>query len=130
MSDQVNHPSHYTQQPFECIEFTQYMNFPLGNAFKYIWRFQDKGQAAQDLEKAAWYLSYQMEYVTPCPPSRYPFWAGPNIDKFHKLQFPTKQKEWLLTIWNYNRISYHQPHELRKLRHEIYQLISELKQAQ
>lgn len=34
--DAVNQPSHYTQQPVECIEITQYLNFTLGNAVKYL----------------------------------------------------------------------------------------------
>ena len=36
MSDKVNHPAHYTQQPVECIEFAQHLNFCMGNAFKYV----------------------------------------------------------------------------------------------
>ena len=130
MSDQVNHPSHYTQQPFECIEFTQYMNFPMGNAFKYIWRYPDKGQAIQDLEKAAWYLGFQVEHLTPCPTFGAPFGAMQAFEKFEQLQFPKQQKTWLKTICTYNESYRRQPFELITLRHEIYQLISELKQAQ
>ena len=39
--DNIN-PAHYRQQPYECIEFTENMNFNMGNAFKYIWRYRDK----------------------------------------------------------------------------------------
>lgn len=35
MTDNIN-PKHYRQHAHECIEFTQYLNFNLGNAFKYI----------------------------------------------------------------------------------------------
>ena len=37
MTDNIN-PKHYRQHAHECIEFTQHLNFNLGNAFKYIWR--------------------------------------------------------------------------------------------
>ncbi len=56
--DPVNHPVHYTNHPsgIECIQIPRHMNFNLGNALKYIWRADLKGQAVEDLEKAAWYL--------------------------------------------------------------------------
>ncbi|MGN7068851.1 DUF3310 domain-containing protein [Neisseria sp. P0001.S004] len=57
--DNIN-PAHYRQQPYECIEFTENMNFNLGNAFKYIWRYQDKN-GTEDLKKARWYLQRQLE---------------------------------------------------------------------
>ena len=40
--DNIN-PAHYRQQPYECIEFTENMNFNMGNAFKCIWRYREKG---------------------------------------------------------------------------------------
>ena len=56
--DPVAHPRHYTSHPsgVECIEVTRWMNFNLGNAVKYIWRAGLKGDAAQDIRKAVWYL--------------------------------------------------------------------------
>lgn len=56
--DMVNHPPHYSGNPdgVECIQVTRHMNFNLGNAVKYIWRADRKGNALEDLEKAAWYL--------------------------------------------------------------------------
>ncbi|WP_304675225.1 DUF3310 domain-containing protein [Neisseria polysaccharea] len=59
MTDNIN-PSHYRQHAHECIEFTQHMNFNLGNAFKYIWRHKEKG-GREDLEKALWYLERQRD---------------------------------------------------------------------
>ena len=53
-------PSHYRQHAHECIEFTQHLNFNLGNAFKYIWRHKEKG-GREDLEKAIWYLKRQRD---------------------------------------------------------------------
>lgn len=62
MSDPVNHPPHYTSHPsgIECIEITEHMGFNLGNALKYIWRADEKGNAIQDLEKARWYLDREI----------------------------------------------------------------------
>lgn len=59
MTDNIN-PKHYKNRAFECIEFTQYLNFNLGNAFKYIWRHKEKG-GSEDLEKAIWYLERQRD---------------------------------------------------------------------
>jgi len=48
--DPVNHPRHYTAHPsgIECIQITEYMGFNLGNAVKYIWRADLKGDAIED----------------------------------------------------------------------------------
>lgn len=54
MKDNIN-PNHYKNRKYECIEFTRLLNFNLGNAFKYIWRFEHKN-GKEDLEKAVWYL--------------------------------------------------------------------------
>lgn len=60
---QVNHPQHYNKHPsgIECIDVVEHMSFNLGNAMKYIWRADEKGNAIQDLEKAAWYISREIE---------------------------------------------------------------------
>lgn len=62
-NDPVNHPAHYTGHPsgIECIEITEHMGFSLGNAVKYIWRADLKGNALQDLEKASWYLDREIQ---------------------------------------------------------------------
>ena len=56
--DNVNHPQHYTSHPsgIECIEVVRHMGFNLGNAIKYIWRADLKGNAIEDLEKAHFYI--------------------------------------------------------------------------
>lgn len=58
MKDNIN-PNHYKNRKHECIEFTRLLNFNLGNAFKYIWRFEHKN-GKEDLEKALWYLRDQI----------------------------------------------------------------------
>lgn len=66
MSDQVNHPSHYNAHPsgVECITVVESMGFNLGNAIKYIWRADLKGDAIEDLKKAAWYIDREIERRT------------------------------------------------------------------
>jgi hypothetical protein len=56
--DPVNHPAHYLshRSGIECIQITEHLNFCLGNALKYIWRADSKGDAINDLSKAIWYL--------------------------------------------------------------------------
>lgn len=59
----VDHPAHYTAHPsgVECIDITEHMGFNLGNAIKYIWRADLKGNAVQDLKKAAFYINREIE---------------------------------------------------------------------
>jgi len=62
MNDPVNHPKHYTDHPsgIECIQITEHMNFCLGNAVKYIWRADLKGNSVEDLQKAVWYVQREI----------------------------------------------------------------------
>lgn len=62
MNDPINHPKHYTNHPsgVECITITEHMCFNLGNAIKYIWRADLKGNAEQDLQKAIWYINREI----------------------------------------------------------------------
>lgn len=62
--DPVQRPHHYNQgkaqckscgHPIECIDITRHMDFAIGNAMKYLWRFREKN-GLQDLAKARWYL--------------------------------------------------------------------------
>lgn len=61
--DPVAHPKHYTQHPsgIECIQITEHMGFCLGNAVKYIWRADLKGNSIEDLKKAVWYIEREIE---------------------------------------------------------------------
>ena len=63
MTDEVNHPNHYTahQSGVECIQITEHMGFNLGNAIKYVWRADLKGNAVQDLKKAVWYIEREIK---------------------------------------------------------------------
>ena len=61
--DPVNKPRHYVNHPsgIECIQITEHMGFCLGNAVKYIWRADLKNDAIEDLKKAQWYLTREIE---------------------------------------------------------------------
>ena len=57
MTDNVNHPAHYTSHPsgIECIQVTRYYCFSIGNAIKYLWRAglkasADKTQREKEIE--------------------------------------------------------------------------------
>ncbi len=58
MSDPIDHPPHYTFGRLEVIDVIEDwdLGFALGNAVKYIARAGRKGDALEDLRKAAWYL--------------------------------------------------------------------------
>lgn len=57
MSDNVNHPTHYTQWPVEVIYLTERESFLIGNVIKYALRAGVKDGAAygEDMAKARWY---------------------------------------------------------------------------
>ncbi|MGH7484970.1 MAG: DUF3310 domain-containing protein [bacterium] len=66
MDDPVNHPVHYTSHPsgVECIAITEHMSFILGNAFKYLYRRNHKGQWETDVRKALWYVERELQRPT------------------------------------------------------------------
>lgn len=61
MSEQVNHPRHYTQG-IECIDYIEShnMGFARGNAVKYLTRAGLKGNELEDLKKARWYVDHEI----------------------------------------------------------------------
>ena len=61
----VNHPRHYNVHPsgVECINVVEHMTFNKGNAMKYIWRAGEKGEEAEDLNKAIWYLRREIQLI-------------------------------------------------------------------
>lgn len=65
--DPVNKPQHYNQCRVECIDILEDLglleDYARGNAIKYLWRMGDKGNAAQDARKAAWYANRLAEYL-------------------------------------------------------------------
>lgn len=77
VNDPVNHPKHYTSHPsgVECIQVTEHMGFNLGNAVKYIWRADEKGNSMEDLAKAAWYVQREIAKRESNPPQSDPKWS-------------------------------------------------------
>jgi len=69
MSDPVNSPAHYDgYNGVDCITAMEAMVGPEGFAahlrcqvLKYLWRYEDKGNPAQDLNKARFYLDRLIE---------------------------------------------------------------------
>lgn len=71
VNDPVHHPAHYTAHPsgVECIQIAEHMGYCLGNAVKYIWRADLKGDAIEDLRKAAWYIDREITRRTKDTPT-------------------------------------------------------------
>ena len=66
-NEHVEHPQHYNQGRFECIDVMVDVygveaakSFCMLNAFKYIWRFNNKN-GNEDIRKAVWYLEKYLE---------------------------------------------------------------------
>ena len=69
-NDMVNHPPHYTQGKIECIDAmeasmdpVEFAGFLKGQVIKYIWRFEKKWNAVEDLKKASFYLERLIGYM-------------------------------------------------------------------
>lgn len=64
--EMVNHPKHYNGHPsgVECIEVMEHMTCNLGNAFKYGWRYYDKGDPVENLKKMLWYVDRSLNHDT------------------------------------------------------------------
>lgn len=66
--DNVNHPTHYTNGKYECIDIlediTKYLKgleaVCTANAVKYLWRWKLKN-GVEDLKKANWYINKLIE---------------------------------------------------------------------
>lgn len=60
--DLVNQPPHYTAGGIETIDFIEAkkLNYNLGNVVKYLTRADHKGNKLEDLRKAQWYLTREI----------------------------------------------------------------------
>jgi hypothetical protein len=70
MYDEIEKPKHYNSSKAECekcgsqiepIWITRHLISALGNAIKYIWRVDDKGNPIKDLKKAVFYLNDEIK---------------------------------------------------------------------
>ena len=64
--DNVNHPTHYKVGGIEVIDFIESKNFSynLGNVIKYVSRADHKGNKLEDLKKAQWYLTREINNLS------------------------------------------------------------------
>lgn len=67
MSDNINHPAHYTgfSNGAEVIDITENLNFNRGNAVKYLARAgaKDPAKELEDLRKAEWYVQREIARI-------------------------------------------------------------------
>lgn len=63
MNEQIDHPKHYNAGKIEAIDVIEdwKLNFSLGCVIKYVCRAEYKDSTIQDLEKASWYLTREIE---------------------------------------------------------------------
>ena len=65
----VDHPPHYTRGKVECLDAIQsalgdgYKYYLQGVIIKYMWRYEHKGKAEEDLAKAQFYLN-RLQFIT------------------------------------------------------------------
>src|ERR1035438_5917514 len=62
INNPVDRPAHYTSHPsgIEAIEICGYMGFNTGNAFKYVFRMENKWDPVEDLKKSNWYIDREL----------------------------------------------------------------------
>jgi len=71
MTDNVNHPSHYTKGDIETIDYIvdvlgkfDALSYCHGNVIKYTGtRLRNKGNTIEDAKKAVWYLNKMIEIM-------------------------------------------------------------------
>ena len=65
MSDNVDHPSHYTRWPVEVIDLTERETFLIGNILKYALRagIKDGSAYEEDMAKARWYARRHVDNI-------------------------------------------------------------------
>lgn len=65
MSDNVNHPDHYTRWPVEVIDLTERETFLIGNVLKYALRagVKDGSTYGEDMAKGRWYARRHVDNI-------------------------------------------------------------------
>jgi hypothetical protein len=66
VKDNVNSPTHYLAGGIETIDYIEAksLNYNLGNVVKYVSRSDYKGKKLEDLKKAQWYLSREINNLS------------------------------------------------------------------
>ena len=98
MTDMVNHPTHYTGHPIftgECWDYAKELeNGAEFSVFRYAWRWRNKFDPLEDLNKAGWYLDRLLE--------KHPHDRGPvNRTRVGRVQ----RLENALHVWRANTTS-------------------------
>lgn len=66
-SDKINHPEHYTHGAVESIDLIESLGhgkgFCYGSVLKYLYRAEHKGDEAENLKKAAWYINRRLRQI-------------------------------------------------------------------
>ena len=62
--DVVNKPKHYNNHPsgVECIDIVESMDYNIGVAVAYLWRYKDKN-GVEDLRKAVWHINREIKRI-------------------------------------------------------------------
>lgn len=96
--DVVNHPKHYeaesitiTVQPLDLCE---QCSFTLGNALKYIFRYEHKGKPLEDLKKAQFYLN---RFISTCNDEK-PTYLNQNSIAFQLYHNRPFLKDWAQSV--------------------------------
>lgn len=94
MSDNVNHPQHYTQGGIECIDALKAVTVGktgieavcVANAIKYLWRYEEKN-GLEDVKKAQWYINRLIQELNERELNKYPVYNGVEPDGCHNCAF-------------------------------------------
>lgn len=92
--EMVNHPRHYNAHPsgVECIEIMEHMTCNLGNAFKYGWRYQEKGDPIENLQRMLWYLKRSEE--RDLPHMFHPYFFRTDVMTPHRMRAFSRPSPW------------------------------------
>lgn len=65
MTDEINHPQHYTYSQIEAIDVIEdwQLGYHLGNVVKYIQRAKHKDSELNDMLKARWYFNRYVDQL-------------------------------------------------------------------
>lgn len=94
MSDNVNHPQHYTQGGIECIDALKAATVGktgieavcVANVIKYLWRYEEKN-GLEDVKKAQWYINYLIQELNEAESNNYPVYNGVEPDGCYDCAF-------------------------------------------
>jgi hypothetical protein len=105
MTDNVNHPKHFTSDPsgIECIQITRHRNFNIGNAIKYLWRagLKDETKHIEDLRKAVWYIEDEIKRLEKLRTEKLETYTTRGVERWLSTSGLTAEQiaEYMRNIW-------------------------------